>query len=486
MKTELNYWKNLNALLILLLVVSVLIGSVLISPKDSPPADASGSYGMLPLILLMLIYLNLLILCVLNFREFKKPANLMTLLRSFGTLPFVFIPWQASQHWIIVFPLLSLLALSDLADGFIARRTGGSRFGAFLDEESDAFFTAVLSYLLHTRAGYGAWVHAFGGIRPFFFILFLITGRASSYPPAFSRFSKTICALSTAVLVGGTAVILPDLLRTAALGLALGGLIVSFVWEFVLNLIGGRYASFFGLVSSFLIYYGIPFKTRRMRLFYAGFLSRGSLAFDIGSHIGNRIRVWSRLGAEVVAAEPNPLCTPILRKLYGRRANLHIHTAAVGSAPGRGILRSDPSHPTLATLSEEWIRDVKRTAPFHAIEWRLESPAEIITLDQLIEQYGVPDFCKIDVEGYEFEVLKGLSTPLPALSIEYLPSATDLAEECISRLSDLGSYEYNLSRRETMRFLWKEWRGTREVVQFLRGLPVTDRSGDIYARLRER
>ncbi|MGC9313108.1 MAG: CDP-alcohol phosphatidyltransferase family protein, partial [Sediminispirochaetaceae bacterium] len=299
MKIELNYWKNLNTLLILLLVVSLLIAT-----KDGPPAGASGFCGTLPLILLMLLYLSFLIFCVLNFREFKKPANLMTLLRSFGTLPFVLVPWQASRHWMIVFPLLSLLALSDLADGYIARRTGVSRFGAFLDEESDAFFTAVLPYLLYTRAGYGAWVLAFGGIRPVFFILFFITGRASSYPPGFSRFSRTICALSTAVLAGATAVVLPELLRTAALGLALGGLIVSFVWEFALNLTGGRYASFFGLVSSFLIYYGIPFKALRMRRFYAGFLSRGSLAFDIGSHIGNRIGAWSRLGAEVVAVEP--------------------------------------------------------------------------------------------------------------------------------------------------------------------------------------
>jgi len=56
---------------------------------------------------------------------------------------------------------------------------------------------------------------------------------------------------------------------------------------------------------------------------------------------------------------------------------------------------------------------------------------------------------KIDVEGYELEVLLGLSQAIPALSFEYLPEATAAAVECIEALEQLGRYEYNHSRGES-------------------------------------
>ena len=45
--------------------------------------------------------------------------------------------------------------------------------------------------------------------------------------------------------------------------------------------------------------------------------------------------------------------------------------------------------------------------------------APVTRLDKAIEQYGVPAFCKIDVEGFEAEVLKGLSHPISTLILEY-------------------------------------------------------------------
>ncbi|MFK7772103.1 MAG: FkbM family methyltransferase [Saprospiraceae bacterium] len=43
---------------------------------------------------------------------------------------------------------------------------------------------------------------------------------------------------------------------------------------------------------------------------------------------------------------------------------------------------------------------------------------ELTTLDQIIEQEGVPAFIKIDVEGYELEVIQGLNARIPLLSFE--------------------------------------------------------------------
>jgi hypothetical protein len=107
------------------------------------------------------------------------------------------------------------------------------------------------------------------------------------------------------------------------------------------------------------------------------------------------------------------------------------------------------------------------------------------TLDALIGEHGEPAFCKIDVEGYEMEVLKGLSRPLACLSFEYIPAAAGLAAGCIRRLESLGSYEYNLAPGESMRLRLETWAGAETLLSWLEALPANNPSGDIYARRKE-
>ena len=314
-------------------------------------------------------------------------------------------------------------------------------------------------------------------------LLFAFTGKREVYPPRFSNFSRRVCAVSVSTLAGGFALFLPTWLRTAALVVGLIALLASFLWETYLNVHSSRFQTLSGLVKSFLIYYAIPTKRIRMQRLYGQFIGRGSLAFDIGSHLGNRIGVWSRLGAQIVALEPNPDCRPVIEALHGRRENLTFLPVAAGARSGKAVLYCDPVHPTLNTLSSDWIRTVKATTPFARIHWTKECETEVLTLDTLIREYGVPDFCKIDVEGFELEVLKGLSVPLPALSVEYLPSAIEEACRCIERLQSLGRYEFNLSARETMRLKWKRWQTADAVCNELRALSLTAAAGDVYARL---
>jgi hypothetical protein len=154
----------------------------------------------------------------------------------------------------------------------------------------------------------------------------------------------------------------------------------------------------------------------------------------------------------------------------------------VGAAPGTRTLFVSERTPTVTTLSQNWITAVGATPGFAGVRWDRSIPVCVNTLDELIARYGEPAFCKIDVEGTELDVLRGLSHPLKALSFEYIPAATDIAVACVDRLGELGPYEYNWSPGELPRLRSSTWLGPTQMANLLRRMPVRERSGDVYAR----
>jgi FkbM family methyltransferase len=245
-----------------------------------------------------------------------------------------------------------------------------------------------------------------------------------------------------------------------------------------------RFQETVGLWRSLAIYYGNPLRHRQMVRFYAELIRPGDLCYDIGAHVGNRIRPWLGLGARVVALEPQPQLMHLLQRLYGRSPHVTLLQLAAGAAPGQATLLTSPGNPTVATLSAEWTDAVRRDPGFANVTWEPGAPVAVTTLDELITQYGPPAYCKIDVEGFELAVLQGVSQPLPLVSFEYIPVAIDRAEACVARLTALGDYEFNWFEGESHRFESAVWLSAAQFAPVLASLGTRRRSGDIFARRR--
>jgi len=221
---------------------------------------------------------------------------------------------------------------------------------------------------------------------------------------------------------------------------------------------------------------------RKKLEFYSHFIKKGDLCFDVGANLGNRTDIFLKLGASVVAIEPQEICMQKLWQKFGKNNRVILVQKALGDKEGEGNFFLSNAQ-AISSMSKEWINSVKASGRFSAYQWQKTVKVSITTLEKVIEEYGKPTFCKIDVEGFEFQVLKGLSQPIKTISFEFTPEFIDSAVNSIKYLSTFGRFQFNYSVGESMCLSLLKWVESEEICKILLSLSDKTIFGDIYAKI---
>jgi FkbM family methyltransferase len=184
-------------------------------------------------------------------------------------------------------------------------------------------------------------------------------------------------------------------------------------------------------------------------------LRPGDLIFDIGANEGVKTDLFLRLGAQVVAIEPDETNQSILREKFARLRLVQKPVVIVGKAVSDSsrseTMWVDGPGSAVNTLSQKWATALNankaRNEHGHfGLDFGRQKTVETTTVEQLMSAHGIPIFIKIDVEGYELNVIRGLQRPVPYLSFEVnLPEFRSEGLECVAilgRLATAGKFNY--------------------------------------------
>lgn len=208
--------------------------------------------------------------------------------------------------------------------------------------------------------------------------------------------------------------------------------------------------------------------------FYAQLIRPNDLCFDIGANKGVKSRLFLSLGAKVIAFEPQSACYIFLDSI--KHQNFQYHKYAVGSTNESRELKLG-NHIEVATFSNKFIDYFSNDK----LKWNLSESVTVKKLDWLIEAYGIPKYCKIDVEGYELEILSNLTYLIPLIEFEFTGGFINNTIEIIELL-DKSNTTYNFNLNEKPKFELNKWVSKEEMISVFKELTVDRLHGNIFVK----
>ena len=226
---------------------------------------------------------------------------------------------------------------------------------------------------------------------------------------------------------------------------------------------------------------GVEYVTyRKTKALYRTLVKPGDLVFDVGANSGDMTKILRQLGAKVVSVDPQPSALKTLHERFDSDSSVQIVPKGVSDKLGKlkFYVAEGKDSSGISTFVEDW-KDKGKFAE-HTYAAPIEVP--VTTMDALVKQYGVPIFCKIDVEGFELKVLSGLNAKIPFISFEFTREAMDDIAPCLTRLEKLGKVRFNYSTFGNYEFECSGWVTKKELLASISRHREPNLCGDIFCQ----
>lgn len=229
------------------------------------------------------------------------------------------------------------------------------------------------------------------------------------------------------------------------------------------------------------------FKKRQVEPnFYKGFLkshkSKNKLIFDVGANRGHKSAVFSELAKRVIAFEPSEKLFDHLQRRF-QNTNVLIFNCALGSEVSEADIFLVENNEAYNSLNQKHIETTTASRGIANLDTVKRQKIKVEVLENFIGEFGVPKYIKIDVEGYELQVLKGLQTVVPLLSFEAnLPEFSVETTKSLEYLDELskGEYVYNFANDNF--FLEEEFVTKDEAIAYIKATKLNYL--EIYVRIK--
>ena len=228
------------------------------------------------------------------------------------------------------------------------------------------------------------------------------------------------------------------------------------------------------------------FKERQVEPnFYRKFLgshpAKNKLIFDVGANMGHKSLIFSKLAKKVVAFEPSKKLFGFLQQRF-KNSNITLFNYALGSSVSESKIYVVENNEAYNSLNKKHIETTTSNRGIATLETVKRQIVKVETLENFIQKFKIPKYIKIDVEGFELEVLRGLRTPVPLISFEAnLPEFRSESILSIEYLDEISSGRYRFNFATGNYFLKQDFLEMEEAIRFIKETDL--RYVEIYVRL---